>query len=179
MLTSLVFLFVQNPALALSALIMLPVQLTLLPHLQNTLNAKVRERVYATRELTHLLTSGDSDAKTSLKKTTNYPSLRQQTRQIAALERVRIEISDLKGRLRGLYNYTSNLTPFFFFAIGGYLVVQQRLSLGALVAAIAAYREIAPAMRELFDFVQNWSDAEARFEEVTRVLEKIETKICV
>lgn len=179
LLTSLVFLFVQNPALALSALIMLPVQLTLLPHLQNTLNAKVRERVYATRELTHLLTSGDSDAKTSLKKTTNYPSLRQQTRQIAALERVRSEISDLKGRLRGLYNYTSNLTPFFFFAIGGYLVVQQRLSLGALVAAIAAYREIAPAMRELFDFVQNWSDAEARFEEVTRVLEKIETKICV
>ncbi|WP_248310940.1 multidrug ABC transporter ATPase [Bosea vaviloviae] len=176
LLTSLVFLFVQNPALALSALIMLPVQLTLLPRLQNALNAKVRERVYATRELTQLLTSRDADAKPGLKKTTIYPSLRQQTHQIAALERVRIEISDLKGRLRGLYNYTSNLTPFFFFAIGGYLVVQQRLSLGALVAAIAAYREIAPAMRELFDFVQNWSDAEARFEEVTRVLENIETK---
>ncbi|VXC86094.1 hypothetical protein BOSE125_600006 [Bosea sp. 125] len=57
--------------------------------------------------------------------------------------------------------------------------MRERLSLGALVAAIAAYREIAPAMRELFDFVQNWSDAEARFEEVTRVLENIETKIYV
>jgi ABC-type multidrug transport system fused ATPase/permease subunit len=176
LLTSLVFLFVQNPALALSALIMLPVQLTLLPRLQNALNAKVRERVYATRELTQLLTSGDADAKSASKKSSIYPSLQQQTRQIAALERVRIEISDLKGRLRGLYNYTSNLTPFFFFAIGGYLVVRERLSLGALVAAIAAYREIAPAMRELFDFVQNWSDAEARFEEVTRVLETIDSQ---
>ncbi|WP_244624018.1 MULTISPECIES: multidrug ABC transporter ATPase [unclassified Bosea (in: a-proteobacteria)] len=179
LLTSLVFLFVQNPALALSALIMLPVQLTLLPRLQNALNAKVRKRVYATRELTQLLTSGDADAKSASRKSSICPSLQQQTRQIAALERVRIEISDLKGRLRGLYNYTSNLTPFFFFAIGGYLVVRERLSLGALVAAIAAYREIAPAMRELFDFVQNWSDAEARFEEVTRVLENIETKIYV
>lgn len=179
LLTSLVFLFVQNPALALSALIMLPVQLTLLPRIQNSLNAKVRERVYVTRELTHLLTLGDAIAKPVLNISVVYPSLKQQIRQIAKLERVRIEISDLKGRLRGLYNYTSNLTPFFFFAIGGYLVVQQRLSLGALIAAIAAYREIAPAMRELFDFVQNWSDAEARFEEVTRVLENIETKIYV
>lgn len=179
LLTSLVFLFVQNPALALSALIMLPVQLTLLPRLQNALNAKVRERVYATRELTQLLTSGDVHTESVSKKSSIYSTLQQQTRQIAALERIRIEISDLKGRLRGLYNYTSNLTPFFFFAIGGYLVVRERLSLGALVAAIAAYREIAPAMRELFDFVQNWSDAEARFEEVTRVLENIETKIYV
>ncbi len=176
LLTSLVFLFVQNPALALSALIMLPVQLILLPRIQNVLNAKVRERVYATRELTQLLTSGEAGTKPELKRSTDDPSLQRQTRQIAALERVRVEISDIKGRLRGLYNYTSNLTPFFFFAIGGYLVVQQRLSLGALVAAIAAYREIAPAMKELFDFVQNWSDAEARFEEVTRVLENIETK---
>lgn len=179
LLTSLVFLFVQNPALALSALIMLPVQMILLPRIQNALNAKVRERVYATRELTQLLTSGEAGTKPELNRSANNPSLHQQTRQIAALERVRVEISDIKGRLRGLYNYTSNLTPFFFFAIGGYLVVQQRLSLGALVAAIAAYREIAPAMRELFDFVQNWSDAEARFEEVTRVLENIETKIYV
>ena len=155
---------------------MLPVQLILLPRIQNVLNAKVRERVYATRELTQLLTSGEAGTKPELKRSTDDPSLQRQTRQIAALERVRVEISDIKGRLRGLYNYTSNLTPFFFFAIGGYLVVQQRLSLGALVAAIAAYREIAPAMKELFDFVQNWSDAEARFEEVTRVLENIETK---
>lgn len=86
------------------------------------------------------------------------------------LERVRVEINDLKGRLKGVYNYTSNLTPFFFFAIGGYLVVQGRLSLGALVAALAAYKEIAPALRELFDFAQNWSDASARFEEVTKAL---------
>ena len=85
---------------------------------------------------------------------------------------VRIDIADFKGRLKGLYNFTSNLTPFFLFSIGGYLVIQGRLSLGALVAALAAYKEIAPALRELFDFAQNWSDARARYDEVTQVLEQ-------
>lgn len=170
LLTSLVFLFVQNPALALSALIMLPVQLAVLPRLQNRLNLKVRERVYATRALTGLLTASETDPRGEVSRKVTSLSLQKQTGQIADLERVRVEISDLKGRLRGLYNYTSNLTPFFFFTVGGYLVVQGKLSLGALVAAIAAYREIAPALRELFDFTQNWSDAEARFDEVTRVI---------
>ncbi|MCJ2006775.1 multidrug ABC transporter ATPase [Methylobacterium sp. J-092] len=170
--TSIAFLLLQNVALALAALMMLPVQLTLLPRLQRRLNAKVRERVHATRALGGLLTAGpvgrgpiplcDRVART--------PARSRQMRLAEDLEHVRIEINDLKGRLKGLYNYTSNLTPLFFFAIGGYLVVQERLSLGALVAALAAYREIAPAMREMFDFVQSRSDANARFEEITTVL---------
>ena len=40
-----------------------------------------------------------------------------------------------------------------------------------LVAALAAYKEIAPALRELFDFAQDWSDAAARFAEVPRAVE--------
>ena len=174
--TSVLFLLLQNAALALAALMMLPVQLTVLPRLQRRLNAKVRERVYATRALGGLLTAEDTVHAPA--RTTSVPSpargsgLLRRMQMIEELERVRVEISDLKGRLKGLYNYTSNLTPFFFFAIGGYLVVQGRLSLGALVATLAAYKEIAPALRELFDFVQNWSDATARFEEVTKALSR-------
>ncbi len=163
LLTSLAFLLAQNAALALSALIMLPVQVVLLPRLQRRLNASTRERVHATRVLTGLLTHdhGPTDGGTPA---------RRAARQAAELERLRIAIAELKGRTKGLYNYTSNLTPFFFFSIGGYLVVQGRLSLGALIAALTAYKEITPALRELFDFAQAWSDARARFEEVTRAL---------
>lgn len=170
--TSIVFLLLQNAALALAALMMLPVQLTLLPPLQRRLNAKVRERVHATRALGGILTAAPSsrEATPPRNRPARTPARSRQMRLAEDLERVRVEINDLKGRLKGLYNYTSNLTPFFFFAIGGYLVVQERLSLGALVAALAAYREIAPAMREVFDFVQSWSDANARFEEVTTAL---------
>ncbi|MFE1597382.1 multidrug ABC transporter ATPase [Methylobacterium sp. ID0610] len=164
LLTSLAFLLLQDAALALAAMVMLPVQLSLLPRLQRRLNAKVRERVHATRALGGLLTGPEN-------RPAGHPStLLRQMRQAEALERVRVEIADLKGRLKGLYNYTANLTPFFFFSVGGYLVIQDRLSLGALVAALAAYKEISPALRELFDFVQGWSDARARFDEVSRAV---------
>ncbi|KZC01449.1 ABC-type multidrug transport system fused ATPase/permease subunit [Methylobacterium sp. PvP062] len=105
-------------------------------------------------------------------------ALVRQMRQAESLERVRVEIADLKGQLKGLYNYTSNLTPFFF-SVGGYLVIQGRLSLGALVAALTAYKEIAPAMRELFDFAQDWSDARARFEEIEKALGPPEPTLAV
>ena len=87
---------------------------------------------------------------------------------VKELESIRVRINDQKGFLKGTYNFTSNLTPFFFFTIGGYLVIQDKLTVGALVAALAAYREVAPALRELFQFSQSWSDARARFEEITR-----------
>lgn len=169
---SVVFLLVQNPVLALAALMMLPLQLTLLPRLQRAINDRVRERVYATRELTSLLASAGMapGLQQSAPPIAPISPVRRQARQVRVLETLRIQISDQKGRLKGLYNYTSNLTPFFFFAIGGYLVVQGRLSLGALVAALAAYREIVPALKELFDFAQSWSDAHARFDEVIKVL---------
>ena len=172
--TSVVFLLLQNVALALAALMMLPVQLTVLPRLQRRLNVKVRERVHATRTLGGLLTAvGAGPAPTSpFAGVARRSALLRQVGLAEDLERVRVEINNIKGQLKGLYNYTSNLTPFFFFLIGGYRVVQERLSLGALVAALAAYKEIAPAMRELFDFAQSWSDARARFEEVTKALDR-------
>ncbi|WP_291547675.1 multidrug ABC transporter ATPase [Bosea sp. (in: a-proteobacteria)] len=179
LLISILFLLMQNPALALAALLMLPLQLTLLPGLQKRLNAKVRDRVRSTRKLGGLMVAGGSVSG-------NHGSyagtgrgdlsvLRHQMRMTGSLETIRVEINDLKGRIKGLYNYTSNLTPFFFFTIGGYLVVRGQLSLGALVAALAAYREISPALRELFDFMQNWSDAKARFSEVTRAMGQVRT----
>ena len=179
LLTSILFLLMQNSALALAAMLMLPLQLTLLPGLQKRLNAKVRDRVRSTRKLGGLMVAegpaSGANGSHPVATRANLSVLRHQMRTTAVLETIRVEINDLKGRIKGLYNYTSNLTPFFFFTIGGYLVVRGQLSLGALVAALAAYREISPALRELFDFMQNWSDAKARFSEVTRAMGHVRT----
>ena len=173
--TSVAFLLVQNAALAAAALVMLPVQITVLPRLQRRLNAKVRLRVHATRTLGALLAAPErkpsSDGGGRIPGVGADPTpLARPMRQVGELERMRVEINDLKGMLKGSYNYTSNLTPFFLFLVGGYLVVQGKLSLGALVAALTAYKEIAPALRELFDFAQAWSDATARFEEISKAV---------
>ena len=121
MATSIVFLFLQNAALALAALIMLPVQVVLLPRLQRRLNAKVRERVHATRALGRSLTAADyvstSPEPSTFKGDRVSSDLKKRMRQVEVLEQVRIEINDLKGLLKGLYNFTSNLTPLFFFRL--------------------------------------------------------------
>jgi len=174
--TSVAFLLLQDVALGFAALIMLPVQLTVLPRLQRRLNAKVRQRVLATRTLGAFVTTPEVAgppglAPSAVRRDPHASSLRRRMAHVEELERIRVAINDMKGGIKSLYNYTSNLTPLFFFLIGGYLVVQGRLTLGALVAALAAYKEIAPALRELFDFAQDWSDATTRFAEVTRAVD--------
>lgn len=176
LLTSLVFLFAQDVALAFAALIMLPLQIAVLPRLQRRINSGVRERVHVTRAFNVVLAHDMVVVENAEGHHSHFSPTRLQMRQAEALEQVRLKITKLKALFKSLYNYTTNLTPFFFFAVGGYLVLQQRLSLGALVAALAAYREIAPALRELFDFAQNWSDARARYVEVVAVLRLSSTR---
>ena len=57
LLLSVAFLLLQDVALGLAALIMLPVQLTILPRLQKRVNLRVRQRVLATRMLGALVTA--------------------------------------------------------------------------------------------------------------------------
>ena len=167
LLTSFAFLLMQDVLMALAAAVMLPVQIAVLPRLQSRINAVVRKRVHATRSLSATLSL-------SLELPSPPSSIsRERLRQIKELESIRLRINEMKARLKSLYNFTSNLTPFFFFTVGGYLVIQNRLSIGALVAALAAYKEINPSLRELFGFLQAWSDARARYEEVTRTIKSV------
>lgn len=169
LLTSLGFLLMQDVAMALAAAVMLPVQIAALPRLQARINAAVRKRVHATRSLSAALSHSSEPSSPS-----SASLSRDRLRRVKELEHIRLRINELKARLKSLYNFTSNLTPFFFFTIGGYLVIQERLSIGALVAALAAYREINPSLRALFEFMQAWSDARARYEEVVRVISPAE-----
>ena len=54
---------------------------------------------------------------------------------------IRVEIYKRKFFVKFLNNFLAQVTPFFFYAIGGYFVIQGQLTVGALVAVIAAYKE--------------------------------------
>lgn len=68
--------------------------------------------------------------------------------------------------MKSLNNFIMNLTPFFFYTIGGFLVLENHLSLGALVASLASYKDLAPAIRELFKYYQLNQDAKLRYAEI-------------
>ena len=62
------------------------------------------------------------------------------------------------------------LPPFFFFSIGGYLVIDGQLSLGALVAVLAAFKDFSAPLRELFRYYQSLEDVRIRFDEINKFL---------
>ena len=79
---------------------------------------------------------------------------------------IRLEIYNRKFFVKLLNNFIGNLTPFFFYTIGGYLVIKGELSIGALTAAIAAFKELSSPWKELLDFYRNQQDVAIKYEQV-------------
>src|SRR3546814_649017 len=97
-------------------------------------------------------------------------------RQIAGVVRrlaaIRFEIYRMKFFMKGLNNFITQLTPFFFYTVGGYLVIEDRLSFGALVAVLAAHKDFSAPLKELLRYYQTMEDVRARFDETQQFLLK-------
>src|SRR5205807_1228961 len=79
---------------------------------------------------------------------------------------IRFDIYNRKFFVKFLNNLLNQLTPFFFFLIGGYFVIVGELSIGALVAVLAAYKDLSSPWKELLDFYQNQQDVAIKYEQV-------------
>jgi ABC-type bacteriocin/lantibiotic exporter with double-glycine peptidase domain len=156
----LLFLFVQNPKLALAAIIFFPAQVWLVPFIQKRINVLNQARVKHMRVIGVQVTEASTQ--------TNPDSLERvaeefQERQ-AMIFRGRIHIYRLKYRLKFLNNLFAQLTPLLFYAVGGWLVIHERLTLGALVAALSAHKHLIAPWKELLDFYQSKENGRVRYE---------------
>jgi ABC-type multidrug transport system fused ATPase/permease subunit len=79
---------------------------------------------------------------------------------------IRFEVFRRKFFIKFLNNFIAQLTPFFFYSIGGYLVIRGNLSFGALVAVLAAYKDLASPWKELLDFYQQKEDSRIKYEQI-------------
>ena len=79
---------------------------------------------------------------------------------------IRFEIYRRKFFVKFLNNFIGQLTPFFFYSIGGYLVIKGNLSFGALVAVLAAYKDLASPWKELLDFYQNKENSRITYDQI-------------
>lgn len=157
-LTILTFMLVQDPILGAAAVTLLPLQLMLIPRLQRRVNALGRERVQEVRRLGTLIGNDESSG---------LGTVHESFRRIQA---IRFEIYKRKFFMKGLSNFISHMTPFFFYTIGGYLVIEGKLSFGALVAVLVAYKDFSAPLRELFRYYQTMEDVRVRYEELRRFL---------
>lgn len=167
--TILFFMFVQDPILGAAAMTLLPVQLVLIPRLQKRVNMIMRQRVRYIRSLGGRL--GEQATKTQR----NAVQMREVTSLVKELEQTRRKLHRAKFFMKAVNNFLTALTPFFFYSIGGYLVIEGNLTLGALVAVLAAYKDFSSPVRELFRYYQTVEDVRIRFQEVKLFLSSAQT----
>jgi ABC-type multidrug transport system fused ATPase/permease subunit len=166
LLTIFVFMFVQNPVLGAAAVALYPVQAYVIPKMQRRIRELGRVRVRKMRTLSDRI--GETIA-AQVEIRTNAGAQHQLadiSRRLGEIYDIRFEIYNRKFFVKFLNNFLNQLTPFFFFLIGGYFVINRELSFGALVAVLAAYKDLSSPWKELLDFYQNQQDVAIKYEQV-------------
>jgi putative ABC transport system ATP-binding protein len=163
MVTALVFLFAQDWLLGIAAIALFPLQAWLVPKFQKRMNAWSRKRLVNVRLFAgHVNETMSGYQDIHVHNTTSY-ELARAAHHLGTLFRIRRALYKLGNGIIFLNNFFTQLTPFLFYAIGGYLVIMGDLSLGALIAVIAAYRETAAPWNELLEYYQSLEDNRVKY----------------
>ncbi|MEM9764709.1 MAG: cyclic nucleotide-binding domain-containing protein, partial [Pseudomonadota bacterium] len=145
------------------AVALIPLQAWLIPLLQRRINLLNKDRVKEVRRLAEEI--GESAAGASELRVNG--GLRRRLSQVSArlgrLFEIRYRIYQLKFFMKFLNNFITQLTPFFFFSIGGYLAITGDLTVGALVAALAAYKDLSGPWKELLTWYNQTQDMGLRW----------------
>lgn len=171
LLTILVFMFIQDPVLGTAAIALYPVQMYVIPKLQRQVNALAKERVRTVRRLSERI----GETVTVIEEIRVHDTAELHRAEFAALlgkiYEIRFKIYKKKFLIKFLNNFIAQLTPFFFFSIGGYLVIQGDLTFGALVAVLAAYKDLSSPWKELLDWYQIREDTRIKYDQLREQFE--------
>ncbi len=167
MLTILTFLFLQSFWFGLASIALIPLQAYIIPILQRRINVLNKQRIKEVRVLAAEIGETAAGA-TELRTSGGHPYRAAQiTHRLGRLFFIRLDIYRKKFFMKFLNNFITQLTPFFFFSIGGYLVIQGLVSLGALVAALAAYKDLSAPWKELLDYYNRFHEMAQRWSLIT------------
>jgi ABC-type multidrug transport system, ATPase and permease components len=166
LLTIIFFMFMQDWVLGVAAVALYPLQGYLIPKLQRQVNLLGKERVRTVRRLSEKI--GES---VSVIGEIHANDLAEWHRAdfagwVGKIFDIRFRIYRKKFFIKFLNNFIAQLTPFFFYSIGGYLVIRGELSFGALVAVLAAYKDLSSPWKELLDWYQQKEDARIKYEQL-------------
>ncbi|MDJ0957631.1 MAG: ABC transporter transmembrane domain-containing protein [Arenicellales bacterium] len=166
LLTYLSFIFVQDPWLGLAAIALYPPQIYLIPKLQKKVNQLAKQRVQTVRKLADGVGESVSGVTEIHANDTSLFERAKISDRLATIYDIRFDIYKRKFFIKFLNNFLGMLTPFFFYSIGGFFVIQGELSLGALVAVLAAYKDIGPPWKELLKFYQITEDVRVKYGQI-------------
>ncbi|MBO6892318.1 MAG: ATP-binding cassette domain-containing protein [Roseibium sp.] len=166
LLVQLGFIFMQDPLLGLAAVASYPIQGYVIPLLQKKVIILSRKRVKNVRLIADKVGESITGvAEIHANDAAAYHSADISDRLYENFK-IRYEIFNRKFLIKFLNNFMNQLTPFFFYLIGGYLVIEGNLSIGALLAVIAAYKDLAGPWKLLLSFYQMTADVSVKYQTV-------------
>ncbi len=160
------FIFMQDPLLGLAAISLYPVQGYIIPKLQQKVVRLSRQRVKNVRVIADKVGESISGITEIHNNDTSAWHSADLSDRLYRNFRIRFDIYNRKYFIKFVNNFMNQLTPFFFYFIGGYLVIKGELSIGALIAVIAAYKDLAGPWKELLAYYQMTADVSVKYQTV-------------
>lgn len=163
MTTILLFLFVQNVWFGLAAIALIPVQAWLIPRMQARINVLNRSRIQQVRHLASEIGELSEGAAVLRQHGGWRYRLAAISNRLGGLFETRFEIYRKKFFLKFTNNLLTQITPFFYFLVGGVLVINGQLTIGALVAALSAFKDLSSPWKELLTYYTAIQEVSQRY----------------
>jgi ABC-type multidrug transport system fused ATPase/permease subunit len=152
-----------NPLLALISFSIYPVVLLLVPILQKKVNRYNKKRVDAGRRVAGRI--GESVAGVHEIQVNSAFEIENEkfARLVDRLRRIRIVWNLYRQAIKRLNGLFTSFSRFLIFAVGGYLAINGRIELGALVAFLSAQEKLYSPWKELIQFYQAYQTASVTY----------------
>ena len=158
-----VYLLWLNPLLAAVSFAVYPLAVLLIPWLQKRANLENKKRVDASRNLSSKIVEAVSGIH-EIQANCAYPVENRKFGTIVdELLKIRVVWNLYRQGIKVISNFFTNFSPFLIFILGGYLAINGRLELGALVAFLSAQEKVFDPWRELIDFYQSYQEASVSY----------------
>ncbi len=164
--TAMAFIMVQSIWLGLVAAAILAVQAILIPKLRVPILRLGKQRQITARQLAGRIGEViDGATEVHAHDASNWERT-ELTSRLGRIFEIRFEIYRRKFFVKFLNNFLGQFTPFIFYAVGGLLAIYGQLDIGALVAVIAAYKDLPGPVRELLNWEQTRNDVQIKYDQV-------------
>ncbi|OBQ46574.1 ABC transporter ATP-binding protein/permease [Halodesulfovibrio spirochaetisodalis] len=155
-----------NPLLAALSVAIYPIEMIIIPILQRKYNLLNRQRTQSLRKTSSII----SESMTGIHEIQGNCaySLEETKFKKAArwLYDITYRLQIVKFGIKFTNNLFQSIGPFILFLVGGYLAIQGKFQLGALVAFLSAYEKLYDPWKELMEFYQLYQDCVVRYRQV-------------
>ncbi|ROQ92041.1 ABC transporter transmembrane domain-containing protein [Desulfosoma caldarium] len=161
-----VYMFTLNPILTALSLAVYPIEILIIPRLQNRFNRINSDRVTTTRKLSSVVGEAISGIQ-EIHANAGYDLESRKVEQLSQkLLQLRHRMNLYRYGIKFTNNFFQSLGPFLLFLLGGYFSITGRFSLGALVAFLSAYEKLYDPWKELMEFYQGYQDARVAYRRI-------------